>query len=90
MFADCQVSRFLSMDELPLKEHAVLKEFGKRFRAGFAKRHPISQRSLDTVKRAVREQCEEERDAIWKLSTKRRLQHRTMGLKDRSLNQACG
>jgi hypothetical protein len=51
------------MAELPTKEERALKEFGRRFRAGFAKKHPISQQSLDTVRKAVREQCAKERSA---------------------------
>jgi hypothetical protein len=44
------------MSEDLSKQERALTELGKRFRAGFAKRHPVSQRSLDTARKVVREQ----------------------------------
>ena len=41
----------------------ALHKFGQRLREGFAKKHPTPEKSLDTVKDAVREQYEQEQDA---------------------------
>lgn len=39
---------------------AALKKLGQRLRAGHAKQHPISEKSLETVRTTVREQWEQE------------------------------
>jgi hypothetical protein len=48
------------MAEISQKDQLALHEFSVRYRAGFAKKHPTPQASLDTVKDAVREQYEQE------------------------------
>lgn len=42
---------------------AALKKLGQRVRAGWAKKHPISERSRQTVRTAVREVWEQEQKA---------------------------
>ena len=42
---------------------AALQKLGQRIRAGHAKQHPISQRSLETVDNTVREVWEQEQKA---------------------------
>jgi hypothetical protein len=37
---------------------SALQKLGQRIRTGWAKKHPISQRSAETVRTAVREQWE--------------------------------
>ncbi len=49
-------------DENPDPE-AALKKLGERVRDGFAKTHPTPERSLNTVRDAVREQYEQEQKA---------------------------
>jgi len=39
---------------------AALKKLGQRLRAGHAKQHPVSDKSLETVRSTVREQWEQE------------------------------
>ena len=41
----------------------ALHKLGQRIRDGFAKKHPTPDKSLETVKNAVREQYEQEQDA---------------------------
>src|SRR6185295_6790170 len=42
---------------------AKLRKLGQRLRQAWAKQHPITERSLDTVKNAIREQWEKEQAA---------------------------
>ncbi|TAK95979.1 MAG: hypothetical protein EPO07_14940 [Verrucomicrobia bacterium] len=42
---------------------AALQKLGQRVRAGWAKKHPISERSIATVRTTVREQWEIEQKA---------------------------
>ena len=42
---------------------AALRKLGQRLRAGHAVRHPISDRSLETVRTSVRAQWEQEQQA---------------------------
>ena len=42
---------------------AALKKLGHRLRLGWAKKHPISDKSLESVKNTVREQWEQEQTA---------------------------
>lgn len=42
---------------------AALKKLGHRMRLGWAKKHPISDKSLESVKNTVREQWEQEQTA---------------------------
>ena len=51
------------MAELSQEEQLALHEFSVRYRAALAKQHQTPERSLDTVKDAVREQYEQEQDA---------------------------
>ena len=44
----------------PNNAEAALKKLGQRVRAGWAKKHPISERSRQTVRTAVREVWEQE------------------------------
>lgn len=46
----------------PDPDHA-LRKMGQHIRAGWAKQHPISERSLQTVRDAVRDQWEKEQAA---------------------------
>jgi hypothetical protein len=39
---------------------AALQKLGNRLRLGWAKKHPVSDRSLESVKNTVREQWEQE------------------------------
>ena len=41
----------------------ALHKLGQRIRDGFAKKHPTPDKSLETVKNAVREQYEQEQEA---------------------------
>ena len=51
------------MPREPKQAEAALQKLGQRIRAGWAKKHPISQRSLETVRTTVREQWEVEQKA---------------------------
>lgn len=42
---------------------AALRKLGQRVRAGYTRQHPISEKSLETVRTTVREEWEEERKA---------------------------
>jgi hypothetical protein len=42
---------------------AALNKLGQRVREGWAKKHPISERSLETVRTTVREDFEQEQKA---------------------------
>jgi hypothetical protein len=42
---------------------AALQKLGQRVRAGWSKQHPVSDRSIETVKNTVREQWEQEQVA---------------------------
>lgn len=42
---------------------AKLKKLGQRIRDGWAKRHPIADKSLETIRRAVREEWQREQVA---------------------------
>jgi hypothetical protein len=49
-------------DQKPDAE-AALKKLGQRLREDFVKKHPIPEKSLETVRDAVREQYEQEQKA---------------------------
>lgn len=51
------------MPREPRDAEAALKKLGQRVRAGWAKKHPITERSRQTVRTAVREQWELEQKA---------------------------
>ena len=42
---------------------AKLKKLGERIRDGFAKRHPIAAKSLETIRQTVREEWQREQTA---------------------------
>lgn len=42
---------------------AALQKLGERLREGHAKKHPVSEKSLETVKDTVREQYEQDQKA---------------------------
>ena len=44
-------------------DEAKLRKLGKRLREGFTKKHPVSEKSIETVRNAVREQWEKEQVA---------------------------
>jgi hypothetical protein len=54
---------FPDMAELSQKEQLALHEFSVRYRAALAKQHMTPEQSMDTVKDAVREQYEQEKQA---------------------------
>ena len=51
------------MAEISQKEQLALHEFSVRYRAALAKQHAATDKSLDTVRDAVREQYEQEQEA---------------------------
>jgi hypothetical protein len=51
------------MPEEHTDAEAKLKKLGERVRDGWAKRHPIPERSLETVRQTVREEWEREQAA---------------------------
>ena len=57
-----QGCRTNDMTFLPVSE-AALQKLGHRVRLGWAKKHPISDKSLESVKNTVREQWEQEQTA---------------------------
>jgi hypothetical protein len=51
---------------MPREQHeaeAALQKLGQHIRAGYAKLHPISDRSLETVRTSERQQWEQEQQA---------------------------
>ena len=48
------------MPREPKQAEAALQKLGQRVRAGWAKKHPISERSLATVRTTVREVWEQQ------------------------------
>jgi len=44
-------------------DEAKLRKLGKRLREGFTKKHPVSEKSIETVRNAVREEWEREQEA---------------------------
>ena len=51
------------MAELSPKDQLALHEFSVRYRAGLAAKHPVPEKSLETVRGAVKEQYEQEQEA---------------------------
>lgn len=54
------IARILIMPDQKPDADATLKKLGEHVRQGFAKKHPIPEKSLDTVRDAVREEWEKE------------------------------
>lgn len=50
---------------------AKLRKLGQRLRQGFVRQHPVPQRSLDTVRDAVRQEWEKEQTAARRTLAKR-------------------
>lgn len=51
------------MAEISQRDQLALHEFSQRYRAAVAQRHMTLEQSMDTVRDAVREQYEQERQA---------------------------
>jgi hypothetical protein len=60
MLGRSQVARFLTMPNQNTDAEAALQKLGHRLRLGWAKKHPVSDKSLESVKNTVREQWEQE------------------------------
>jgi hypothetical protein len=60
MFERSPIARFLTMPDQHTDAEAKLKKLGDRLRQGFAKQHPVSEKNLETVRGAIRDQYEQE------------------------------
>lgn len=60
MLGRSQIARFLTMPNQKPDAEAALRKLGQRIREGHAIKHPISDRSLKTVRDTVKEQFEHE------------------------------
>ena len=60
MLGRSQVARCLTMPNQNTDAEAALQKLGHRLRLGWAKKHPIPDKSLESVKNTVREQWEQE------------------------------
>ena len=60
MLGRSQVARCLTMPDQNTDAEAALQKLGHRVRLGWAKKHPIPDKSLESVKNTVREQWEQE------------------------------
>ena len=60
MLGRSQVASFLTMPDQNTDAEAALQKLGHRVRLGWAKKHPIPDKSLESVKNTVREQWEQE------------------------------
>ena len=60
MLGNGQIARCLTMPNTNTDADAALKKLGQHVRLGWAKKHPISDKSLESVKNTVREQWEQE------------------------------
>jgi hypothetical protein len=63
MFGRSKIARFLIMAKLKPDAELALHKLGQRIREGHARKHPTPDKSLETVKDAVREQYEREQEA---------------------------
>jgi len=63
MFGRSQIARFLIMPKPNPDAELALHKLGQRIREGFAKKHPTPDKSLETVRDAVREQYAQEQEA---------------------------
>ena len=63
MLGRSPIARFLTMPNKHTEAEAALKKLGDHLRLGWAKKHPISDKSLESVKNTVREQWEQEQKA---------------------------
>ena len=60
MLGRSPIARFLTMPNKHTDAEAALKKLGHYLRLGWAKKHPVSDKSLESVKNTVREQWEKE------------------------------
>ena len=60
MLGRSQIARFLTMPNKHTDAEAALKKLGHHLRLGWAKKHPVSDKSLESVKNTLREQWEKE------------------------------
>ena len=60
MLGRSQVARCLTMPDQNTDAEAALQKLGHRVRLGWAKKHPVPDKSLESVKATVREQWEQE------------------------------
>ena len=60
MLGRSPIARFLTMPKKNTDAEAALKKLGHHLRLGWAKKHPVSDKSLESVKNTVREQWEKE------------------------------
>jgi hypothetical protein len=51
------------MAEIPPEDQIALHEFSVRYRAAYAKSHPLSDLHLETIQDAIRGEYEKEQDA---------------------------
>jgi len=63
MLGRSPIARFLTMPNKHTDAEAALKKLGDHLRLGWAKKHPVSDKSLESVKNTVREQWEKEQVA---------------------------
>jgi hypothetical protein len=63
MLGRSQIACFLTMPNENTDAEAALKKLGHRLRLGWAKKHPASDKNLESVKNTVREQWEQEQTA---------------------------
>ena len=63
MFGRSKIARFLIMPKQNPDAELALHKLGQRIRDGFAKKHPTTDKSIQTVRDAVREQYEQEQEA---------------------------
>jgi|GEM_PF-2257703 len=63
MFGRSQIACILIMPKQNPDAELALHKLGQRIREGYAKKHPTPDKSLETVKDAVREQYEQEQKA---------------------------
>ena len=60
MLGRSPIARFLTMPNKHTDAEAALKKLGHHLRLGWEKKHPVSDKSLESVKNTVREQWEKE------------------------------
>ena len=63
MLGRSQIARCLTMPIQNTDAEAALQKRGHRLRLGWAKKHPIQDKSPESVKNSVREQWEQEQQA---------------------------
>jgi hypothetical protein len=63
MLGRSPIARFLTMPNKNTDAEAALKKLGHHLRLGWAKKHPVSDKSLESVKNTVRQDWEQEQQA---------------------------